>query len=569
MFTLPEDLTVLSQADLDELHAKAREYANTVLTETPNDLEALQAAKNAFDAIAAEKSSREATDALRAELTAAAAAPAVEAPEPEGAQEPEVVTEGAREPVAVTATARPARSTLDTAPDSGAEYAVMVVAPDVPNMASGMKLTSFAQAAEALTSRLKAYPKPSGRATGKKPAPSRKLGANTFDLNVMGRSFVRSQAVVLRRQFPENLTISGMGEGEIERVLKFATSEKRLPGGSLAKSVERNVANGRALTAAAGWCSPSETLYALCDLSSMDGLLDVPEIQAARGGFMVPEDGGPDFSVIWNGIGNAGNVILSEYDVQNDTAKQCFEIPCPEFTDVRLDLAYVCLTGSLLQRRTYPEVVELFSSQAMAALAHKVNAAVISRIVTASGAAVVIPADASGDDAASGILGAVDLAIEDIKYRERMSRSRTVEIVMPYWGLTQIRAAMSRRTGIGRVDVTDAEIASWFAARHATLQLVYDWQDAYSGLGTGPGGAAPLTALPTTIQFLAYPSGTWTKIVQDVVALDTIYDNAMLTTNEYTAVFAEDGFNVIQTCPVSRLYTAQADPSGVVGCCAP
>ena len=89
-----------------------------------------------------------------------------------------------------------------------------------------------------------------------------------------------------------------------------------------------------------------------------------------------------------------------------------------------------------------------------------------------------------------------------------------------------------------------------------------------TGLNTGPGGSSPLTALPTTVQFLVYPAGTWTKIVQDVVNLDTIYDNALLTTNQYTAIFAEDGFNVIQTCPESRLYTASVDPSGVVGCCA-
>jgi hypothetical protein len=107
----------------------------------------------------------------------------------------------------------------------------------------------------------------------------------------------------------------------------------------------------------------------------------------------------------------------------------------------------------------------------------------------------------------------------------------------------------------------------WFAVRQAVPRWVYDWQDAYTGLPAGPGGASPLTALPTTVQFLIYPSGTWTKIVQEVVNLDTIYDSTMLRENQYTAVFAESGANVIQTCPISRLYTAQADPSGVVGCC--
>jgi hypothetical protein len=69
------------------------------------------------------------------------------------------------------------------------------------------------------------------------------------------------------------------------------------------------------------------------------------------------------------------------------------------------------------------------------------------------------------------------------------------------------------------------------------------------------------------VQFLAYPAGTWVKAVQDVVNLDTIYDSTKLATNEYTALFAEDGWAMLQMGPTTRLYTAIADPSGVTGCC--
>lgn len=564
---LPEDLKALSLADLDALLGQAREYATQVLTDSPNDVEALSAAKAAFDAVLAEKNARADAEAARAELAAAIAEPELPVePEEEVPVVPAVVEPAVPAVTAAAGAPRTPRTTIDApAPDSGPEFAVMTVAPDVPGMAGGQRITSFATAAEALTNRLKAYPKPSPVSRGGDPAPSRQVGKSAFSLDMTGRSYVRHGGVVFTRQFPEELHIDSSNVGA---ALKFASSEKRLPGGSLLKSAQTQMAAGKALTAAVGWCAPSEVIYNLCDLSSLDGMLDIPELQASRGGFQVPADGGPDFSVVWGGIGDAGDVILTEYDIQNGATKSCYEIPCPEFEDVRLDAAYLCLTGSLLQRRTYPEVVELFSQQAMKALAHKVNAAVIGKIVTASGAATVIPADASGDDAASGILSAVALAIQDIKYRERMSRETTLEVVLPYWALTQIRAALSRRYGVALLDVTDAMIFEWFSVRSAMPRFVYDWQDAYTGLSGGPGGASALTALPTTVQFLVYPAGTWTKIVQDVVNLDTIYDNAMLTTNEYTAVFAEDGFNVIQTCPQSRLYTAQADPSGVVGCCA-
>lgn len=556
MFTLPEDLTSISVADLDDLLGKAREYATHVLTDTPDDVGALGAAKAAFDAVTAEKGVRAETDALRAELSAAVAVadPVIPAPVPDPEPAPAVAA-------AVTAAVGMVRSTLDApAPDSETEYAVMRVAHDVPGMSGGHKLTSFSEAAQALTNRLRSYPQgPVKEFVPREGGP--------FTMDVGAKSFTRHQAVVLQRQFPEDLILTTGAEGELERVLKFATSEKRLPGGSLVNSAKKQMDAGKAITATVGWCSPSEVIYNLCDLSSMDGLLDLPELLAARGGYQLPANGGPDFSIIFNGIGNAGNVILSEYQVENGSQKDSFEIPCPPFEDVRLDVAYVALKGSLLQRRTYPQVVELFTQQALKALAHKINASVIARIVAASGAATVIPANASGDDAASGILSAIDLAMQDIRYRERMARDRTVEVVLPYWALTQIRAALARRYGVAMLDVDDAMIMRWFADRSAMPDFVYDWQDAYSGLPTGPGGSTPLTALPTTVQFLIYPSGTWTKIVNEVIALDTIYDSTLLATNQYTAIFVEDAFNVIQTCPISRLYTAQANPSGVVGCC--
>lgn len=567
---LPESLSALSAEEFKTLGDAVRAYAKTIVEAGSGASVAdVDEATAMYQAILAERTTRTEAAGKRAALASSLDDEDEEDDETE-ADEAEDDTEEVEaeeaETAAVVASAKPKvrRSTIEKPVESTTDgFIRMLTAPDVPGMAGGQELTSFRDAAKAIDARLRAYT-PSN-APARRPAPIR--GDHTFAVEP-GRTAVRHGAVVFRREFPEELRIHEGDTGRAFSVAKFAAKESRLPGGSLIKSAEMQLKQGRALTAAVGWCAPSEVIYNLCDLASLDGLLDLPEIQAPRGGYQLPADGGPDFSIVWNGIGNAGDVILTEYDVQNGALKECFDIPCPDFTDVRLDVAYLCLTGSLLQRRGYPEVVEWFSQESIKALAHKVNADVIAKIVAASGAATVIPADASGDDAASALLSAVDLAIEDSKYRNRMSRGVTLEVVLPYWALTQIRAALSRRYGVAMLDVTDEMIFRWFAARKAMLRLVYDWQDAYTGVADGPGGATPLTALPTTVQFLVYPAGTWTKIVQDVVNLDTIYDNALLTTNQYTAIFVEDGFNVIQTCPESRLYTVTVDPSGVVGCCA-
>jgi hypothetical protein len=567
---MPENISALSADELKELSAAVRAYAKGIVEATPAAApDDIAEATTMYQSVLAERKLRGAAEESRQALASSLDEDDEDETEDE-AEEAEEATEAAAEvaePAAVVASVKPKvrRSTIEKPAENTGEGVIsMLTAPDVPGMAGGQVLPTFKDAARAIDARLRAY-SPSNTQGRRSPLPVR--GDHTFAVEP-GRTAVRHGAVVFKREFPEELRIHEGDTGRAFSVAKFAAKESRLPGGSLIESAALQIKKGRAITAAVGWCAPSEVIYSLCDLASLDGLLDLPEIQAPRGGYQLPANGGPDFSIVWDGIGDAGDVILTEYDVENGAVKECFEIPCPDFTDVRLDVAYLCLTGSLLQRRGYPEVVEWFSQESMKALAHKVNASVIAKIVAASGAATVIPADASGDDAASALLSAVDLAIEDSKYRNRMSRGVTLEVVLPYWALTQIRAALSRRYGVAMLDVTDEMIFRWFAARKAMVRLVYDWQDAYTGLMGGPGGSSPLTALPTTVQFLVYPAGTWTKIVQDVVNLDTIYDNALLTTNQYTAIFAEDGFNVIQTCPESRLYTVTVDPSGVVGCCA-
>jgi hypothetical protein len=48
--------------------------------------------------------------------------------------------------------------------------------------------------------------------------------------------------------------------------------------------------------------------------------------------------------------------------------------------------------------------------------------------------------------------------------------------------------------------------------------------------------------------FLAYPAGTWLRGSDDTIRLETIYDSTKLSTNQYTALFTEEGVLVAQVC---------------------
>jgi len=574
-FTFPfevPDLSTASDELITETLSRVREFAAGLHPDggpiTEDTLNGLRACRDLATAATAELSRRRAATAevasLAAELAATDEPDPVAEPTIEPAIEPEPVTAATRAPMpTVRDVAR--RTTIPPAVPDAAErnrYATMRASANVPSFTSGQELATFADASRALEAQLRQYPQHNATHHS---GPPIVVVSDRGSRHVL-RDYVRHGAVQFVRQFPAELTVTDGARGL--QVAEYAASERRLPGGSLVRSAQLAVDGGRALTAAAGWCAPSESIYDLCELESLDGLLDLPELQTDRGGWQIPAAGGPNFATIWDGIGcTGGDTHLTEAEVIQETAKCCYEIPCPEFVDTRLGVDYFCLTGSLLQRRGYPELVARFGRGAIVALAHKINMGVIAAIVTAGGAAIAIPADPSGDDAISGLMSAVDLAVVDAKYRNRMTFASSLEIVLPMWVLAQLRASKTRRGGVDPA-LVDAEIMAWFAARKAVPRFVYDWQDAFSGLMGGPGGAVPLTVLPTTVDFLIYPAGTFVKAVQSVVNLDTIYDSTRLTTNEYTAAFVEDGWAVLQMCPYVHRYTAVVDPSGVVGCCA-
>jgi hypothetical protein len=357
-----------------------------------------------------------------------------------------------------------------------------------------------------------------------------------------------------------------------DAVIREARNQRRLNGGSLMQSWKNSLlaaAGGDekriSLTAAAGWCAPSENYYDLCEMESLDGLIDLPTVTASRGGIRWTQE--PTYPQM-----DAATMYthLTEAQVIAATAKNCAPIPCPTFTDTRLDVSATCVTGSFLQNAGYPELTARWVRGAMVVHAHKRNEDIISALVTRAGAVTAVAAPA-GDPITSALLSAVELAANDIRYRNRLAFSAPIEIVLPAWVIPLIRADFTRRS-FGDPGLTDARIMEWFLARSVRPIFVYDWQDGYSGAGaTFPGGDGTppfaLTVVPagTAVQFLAFPAGGVVLAQQDVVNLRSVYDAANIQQNLYTELFFEEGWAPIYPCAEIRLYSAQTCPSGATG----
>lgn len=402
-----------------------------------------------------------------------------------------------------------------------------------------------------------------------------------------GGAAQRHSIAQFKLEYPKELTASGGVMENATAVIDYASSEKRLPGGSLLASLDIKrraaAASGTpdSLTAAGtGWCAPSEVLYDLCELESADGLLDIPEINVSRGGIKYTT--GPDFSAIYSG---SGYFHYTEAQVITGVTKPTMSVPCPSFTDTRLEADGLAIQTDLLQLRGYPELIARFVRGAMIAHTHKINQFMINALVTGS-TALSLPSGVASHTPGLGttwytdhsvvstLLSALDIAITDYKYRQRMQLASTLEVVLPYWVQSWIRADVTRRAfydgdnGADQFAITLARINDWLTARGARVQWVYDWQDAFYWAAYGSGapsqwqqfGTDPVSNnfvqdWPHTLQMLVYAAGTWVRGNADIITLDTVYDSTLLAQNKTTQLFTEQGILAAKTCFDSRVYT--------------
>jgi hypothetical protein len=540
-----DELTTLSLEELSALReekfaALSALFANETLTdEQETEALALGADLDTLDAEIAERpveqSAEERSAALAALRESFTVAPE-EAPEDgeesseedgdEDGEEAEPVEEAAEEEAVEAATKAPTktaaalarRTPRPKAPEMSKPSVISITAAaDVPNFATGSKLEDMAQVAEALVNRMEAFSVPNG--DGKT------------------ENLIQYGVARFKMEFPDDLKIdSHASENETLRVIGHAANESRL-------ASEQGKGS---LVAAGGWCAPSETLYDLCVTGeSLDGIVSLPEVAVNRGGIRFTK--GPDFSTIYSNVG----FLQTEAQAIAGTAKGCFEVPCPAFTEVRLDAIGLCIKAPILTNAAYPELIQRWLSGSMVAHAHKVNASVISRMVTLAGAAETVT---DFNSTTHTTLSALELLSNYKRQTYKMGLNETLEVVLPYWVKSAIRDDLSLRAGITLDAVTDAMIASHFAARNLNVQWAYDWQELDTTNAT--------EGYTATYDALLYPAGTFVKGTTDVIKLNAVYDAASLDVNTYTALFFEQGLLVANTCADADLVTLPVCNSG-------
>lgn len=331
------------------------------------------------------------------------------------------------------------------------------------------------------------------------------------------------------------------------------------------------------LVAGGGWCAPSEIRYDFFNIACEDGLIDVPTFGVSRGGISFPTSpslanvfgttnqafGG--FSVAFNNTSIPW--LWTEADdiatVTGSPNKPCIRVPCPTFSEERLECYGVCVTAGNLTDDAYPEATRNFLQLIMSAHAHAMNGRLISLMASRSTASIDTGGFAvTGQPVYQQVYGGLSLAATDYRARYGMCQDDVLEAVAPFWVKETIKADLAWRNGVEVRQISDAEINQHFAALNIRVQWVNDWQVR----GTGQfGNATAMTAWPTSAIFMLYAAGTFIQGNGLDLNLGVVRDSVLNAENDHTAAWSEECHLIARVGHESRRYTINFCVNGKTG----
>lgn len=297
-----------------------------------------------------------------------------------------------------------------------------------------------------------------------------------------------------------------------------------------------------------GFCAPAETIYDLCDPYVADGMVSLPEIGITRGGIRwFPM---PDLACFTNYSWEYGP---DELECMN---KPCLEIPCPEPTEVNPGVIGACLTGSILQTRAFPELIDRYMKGLMTSHLMLISKRTLQQMVAGSDPVIYDDALLDGRGFTSSLLASMEFQSEDLREDYLLAESETLDVQMPRWVKAAIRIDLADRTGVDMLNISDSYINGLFTQRGFNPNWIKGWQNEAVG---APGAQR---AFPTTVQYLIYRSGAWVRGLEPIIELENVYDSVMFKKNQFTRLFTEQAIMLANMCTKSRAVTLPVCPNG-------
>jgi hypothetical protein len=250
----------------------------------------------------------------------------------------------------------------------------------------------------------------------------------------------------------------------------------------------------------------------------------------------------------------AANVASAAATGSANLIKGCLRVPCPTWTDYRLEAEGLCVTAGNLQDRSFGESSTSFADLVMTAHLHKLSNAKIAKIVAM---AVAVTGTTAPSDAAGDILNQIDLQVADYRSQYLLGENVVLEAAMPQHWKEQVRASLAMRAGVQAWDISNEEVVRFFTMRNVRPQFLAGYQPLFNG--------TPRSTWPTTGKFLLWISGAIVEGNGGEINLGVQRDSTLNETNDFTLAWSEQFYQVMRRGPQPREVTVATVTTGRTG----
>lgn len=548
---VPEDLSALSDADLESLRAGLAKPIKLVTDgevalSSEAEKTALQEATTTLVGIKALQSERKAKAAADAQLLADAAAALVDEDEDEDAEgEAEEATtvepdededegeveetddeeEASTPPVTLAIAPAPAKPKRGVGskdkPGTGGLDASRIVALDgVPGKHAGDAFTDWSDLATTLLERRRTVSEGTVAPVG-----------------------------VIEAKYGSDRNLEGLDQ--METLKKLTAASGASFGGTSTFSTPKE------LTAA--MCAPVTPYYGMdCMNTTRRPVFNsLPGFPAPRGGVSIPTS--PTLSDVTGGYGFWDKD--DDADVANQTKVACLTVDCPTSEEFFFYAVYRCLTVQNMMQMTWPEVVEAYLNRLAAATARAAEIQLLDLMATSVNR---ITAPGLFTSAATALWTTLLQYRSGAQERERWDiQNDTLEMWAPRWLQTYLRVDIARRrnTSVSTPHfASEAEVDAVFSDLGFNVHWFIDtptWGVTAPVQSTG--NPTTLVAAPASVNVLVAPQGKFALIDRGSLTIglqgnNVVRDLTTLKKNQFTMFFETfEGIVDTNSCPADML----------------
>jgi len=327
------------------------------------------------------------------------------------------------------------------------------------------------------------------------------------------------------------------GDGEQHIVASFSTAYPDSV--QLGNDAEANMAKidavtaPQALVASGGYQSPFAVRYDIFGLGNNNRPVRdcLPTFQTDRGGirFIVPPAlAGASAATYNDAVGIWTNTADSSTSsgVATTTKGNLVVTAATETTAVA-DAITLQLQFGNLATRAYPELIARHNELALIQHAREAEAALVSKISTASIAGTSTNVLGVGVD----FLLQVGRAAAHYRGRHRMDENAPLRVIAPFWVKAAIRSDFAlQMPGDAAYAVTDAQIDSYLAARNVNACWTMDTDtDQFANIPS----AGAIAEFKDTFVWYIFAEGTFLFLDGGALDLGIIRDSTLVGTNDY------------------------------------